>query len=264
MTEILSATAARNYIGGGWSESAGGETYEKHNPWRPVRGDGRVRGLDRRRRGAAVDAARDGIPRLGGPARSGARRVLLQGGRRDRGARGADRTGHDGRDGQAAARGAHGGGARRGDPALLGRRGVPAGGRGLRAVGREPDALHAPPAARRRRADHAVELPGRDPGLEARAGADLRQHGRPQARLRGAAHRPPHRRVLRRGRAAGRRAQRAHRRRLEGRRRARLEPRTSARSRSPARSPSAAPCATRRRPATAACSSSSAATTRSS
>jgi acyl-CoA reductase-like NAD-dependent aldehyde dehydrogenase len=35
MTEILSATAARNYIGGAWCESASGETYEKHNPWRP-------------------------------------------------------------------------------------------------------------------------------------------------------------------------------------------------------------------------------------
>ena len=35
MTETLSATAARNFIGGEWSESASGETYEKHNPWRP-------------------------------------------------------------------------------------------------------------------------------------------------------------------------------------------------------------------------------------
>ena len=56
-------------------------------------------------------------------------------------------------------------------------------------------------------------------------GADLRQHRRAQARLRGAAHRPPHRRVLRRGGPAGGRAQRAHRRGLEGRRRARREPR---------------------------------------
>ena len=47
-----------------------------------------------------------------------------------------------------------------------------------------------------------MELPDRDPGLEARAGAHLRQHGRPEARLRGAAHRPARRRVLRRGGAA--------------------------------------------------------------
>ena len=37
-------------------------------------------------------------------------------------------------------------------------------------------------ADRRRRRDHAVELPDRDPVLEARAGARLRQHGRAQAR----------------------------------------------------------------------------------
>ena len=53
-------------------------------------------------------------------------------------------------------------------------------------------------------ADHAVELPDGDPDLEARAGADLRQHGRPQARLRGAAHGPAHRRGVRGGGAAGR------------------------------------------------------------
>ena len=78
--------------------------------------------------------------------------------------------------------------------------------------------------ARRRRPHHAVELPDRDPGLEARAGADLRQHARPQARVRGAAHRAPRRGVLRGGRAAGGRAERAHGRRLEGRRGDRLEP----------------------------------------
>ena len=83
--------------------------------------------------------------------------------------------------------------------------------------------------------DHALELPGRDPGLEARPGADLRQHARPQARLRGAAHRAPHRGVLRRGGAAGRRAERAHGRRLQGGRGDRLEPRASTRSRSPGR-----------------------------
>ena len=40
----------------------------------------------------------------------------------------------------------------------------------------EPAALHAAPPARRRRPDHALELPDRDPGLEARACAHLRQH----------------------------------------------------------------------------------------
>ena len=37
--------------------------------------------------------------------------------------------------------------------------------------------------ARRGRSDHAVELPDRDPGVEADAGADLRQHGGHQAGL---------------------------------------------------------------------------------
>ena len=41
--------------------------------------------------------------------------------------------------------------------------------------------MSRPHAGRRRRCDHAVELPDRDSGLEARAGARLRQHRRPQA-----------------------------------------------------------------------------------
>jgi len=35
MTEIMSATAAKNFVGGEWTESEAGETYEKRNPWRP-------------------------------------------------------------------------------------------------------------------------------------------------------------------------------------------------------------------------------------
>ena len=66
----------------------------------------------------------------------------------------------------------------------------------------EPAALHAPPAARRRRADHPLELPDRDSRLEARPGAHPRQHRRVEARLRRAADRPSRRRGLRRGRAA--------------------------------------------------------------
>ena len=58
MTEMLSATAARNFVGGDWSESASGETYEKHNPWRPVRGHRRLRRVDGRGR-----AARPSTPR---------------------------------------------------------------------------------------------------------------------------------------------------------------------------------------------------------
>ena len=43
-------------------------------------------------------------------------------------------------------------------------------------------------AARRRRADHSVELPAADGGVEDRAGARGRQHGRSQARGDDAAH----------------------------------------------------------------------------
>ena len=264
MTEILSATAARNFVGGAWSESASGATYEKHNPWRPSEVTGVFAASTAADARAAVDAAREAFPAwaaLPAPARAAfffkaadaiearveqiAQDMTAEMGKPLREAR------------MESARAA----------AILrysAGRGVPARGRGVRAVGRQPDALHAPPAARRRRPDHAVELPGRDPGLEARTGADLRQHRRPQARLRGAAHRAPHRRVLRRGGASRRGAQRAHRRGLEGGRRARLEPRRPRALVHRARFPSAAPCATRRRPATAACSSSSAATTRSS
>ncbi len=58
MTETLSATAARNFIGGEWSESASGETYEKRSPWRPseVTGVHAASGADDAR--AAVAAAR--------------------------------------------------------------------------------------------------------------------------------------------------------------------------------------------------------------
>ena len=35
MTETVSATAGRNFIGGEWSASESAETYEKRNPWRP-------------------------------------------------------------------------------------------------------------------------------------------------------------------------------------------------------------------------------------
>ena len=88
---------------------------------------------------------------------------------------------HDPRDGQGAARGARrraGGDRRR---VLHGRRG-PAPVRPDRAVGdaRQVRDGH-PPADRRGRHHHALELPGRDPRLEALPGAHLRQHRGHQA-----------------------------------------------------------------------------------
>ncbi len=262
MTEILTGSPAKNYIGGEWCDAASGETYEKRNPWRPDQVTGVFPASNADDAQAAIEAAQAAFPGWAGLPAPAARRRLPQGRRRDRGARRADRAGHDRGDGQAAARGAPGGRARSHDPPLLRRRGLAPRRRGVRAVGREPDALHPAAPARGGRSDHAVELSHRDPDLEARPGTDLRQHGRAQARLRGAAHRSPRGRVLRRGRAAARRAQRAHRRRLEGGRRARLEPGRARALVHRLGGRRAERCGTRRPRATAACSSSSAATTR--
>jgi len=62
MTETLTATAARNYIGGGWSESSDGATYEKHNPWRPSEVTGVFAASTAADASAAVDAARAAFP----------------------------------------------------------------------------------------------------------------------------------------------------------------------------------------------------------
>ena len=126
MTETLTGAPARNYIGGEWRESSAGETYEKRSPWRPsvVTGVFPASTADDAR--AAIEAARDGFPGVVVLARWTARCVLHEGRRRDRGPRRADRAGHDGRDGQAAARGADGGTARGRDPSLRGGRGLAA------------------------------------------------------------------------------------------------------------------------------------------
>ena len=99
--------------------------------------------------------------------------------------------------------------------------------------------LHAARARRRRRADHPVELPAADGGVEARPGARVRLHGRAQAGRADAALRALPRRAAARGGAPGRAsstsspgfgdAGAAHRRRTP----------TSTRSRSPARPRSA-------------------------
>ena len=264
MTETLSATTARNFVGGTWSEACRARRYEKRNPWRPSEVTGVFAASTAADARGAVEAAACRFPGLGGAPRAGAGGVPLPGRRRSRGPCRADRAGHDRRDGEAAARSPDGGGTGSDDPPLSRRArriGRPA---RCTSLGRPPEPLHEETAARRRGPDHTVELPDRDPGLEARARAHLREHRRAQARLRGASHRPPHRGVLRGGRAAGRGAQRPDRGGLEGRGASSSRIATSAPSRSPARSRSAVRCATRRPPATAACSSSSAARTRSS
>ena len=62
MTEILSATAARNFIRGAWSASASSETYEKRNPWRPDEVTGVYAASSADDAIAAVEAAYDAFP----------------------------------------------------------------------------------------------------------------------------------------------------------------------------------------------------------
>ena len=107
--------------------------------------------------------------------------------------------------------------------------------------GRVHGRLHvdpAPRAARRGGLDRAVELPADDGGLEDRAGAGGRQHGRAEAVRADAAHRPAARRAGRRPAAAGG-AQRRHRPGRARRRGPLVPPRRGDRLASRARSPPA-------------------------
>jgi aldehyde dehydrogenase (NAD+) len=62
MSETVTTTPARNYVGGEWRESESGESYEKRNPWRPseVVGVYPASGAEDAR--AAIEAAREALP----------------------------------------------------------------------------------------------------------------------------------------------------------------------------------------------------------
>jgi len=62
MSETLTESPARNYVGGDWHESASGETYEKRNPWRPSQVTGVYPASDVEDARAAIDAARGAFP----------------------------------------------------------------------------------------------------------------------------------------------------------------------------------------------------------
>ena len=62
MTETLTESPARNYVGGEWREPASGETYEKRSPWRPSQVTGVYPSSDVEDARAAVDAAREAFP----------------------------------------------------------------------------------------------------------------------------------------------------------------------------------------------------------
>ena len=201
--KLLGAKTFKNYIGGEWVDAASGETFESTSP---ANGDtigvfpksGR-RGRRPRRRGregglrgvaarAGAEARRDPLP-----LRAAADRAQ---GRAD----GADVA----RDGQGAGRGGRRRPGSDRHELLHGRRGP--------APLRPDDAVRAAgqvqheraDADRRRRRDHAVELPDRDPLLEDRAGARRGQHRRLQAGDRHAAARRALRRAARPRRACRR------------------------------------------------------------
>jgi len=62
MSDTLTGTPARNYVGGEWRESASGETYEKRNPWRPSEVTGVYPASDAEDARAAIEAAREAFP----------------------------------------------------------------------------------------------------------------------------------------------------------------------------------------------------------
>jgi len=59
MSEMLTGTPAKNYVGGEWRESASGETYEKRNPWRPAEVTGVYPASGAEDARAAVEVARE-------------------------------------------------------------------------------------------------------------------------------------------------------------------------------------------------------------
>ena len=62
MTETLSGTTAKNFVGGAWSDSLSGETYEKHNPWAPSEVTGTFAASTAEDAIAAIDAAHEAFP----------------------------------------------------------------------------------------------------------------------------------------------------------------------------------------------------------
>ncbi len=62
MSDTLTESPARNYVGGEWRESASGETYEKRNPWRPSEVTGVYPSSDAEDARSAIAAAREAFP----------------------------------------------------------------------------------------------------------------------------------------------------------------------------------------------------------
>ena len=214
----------KNYIGGEWVDAASGETFEIGQPGRR-RAARRLPEVGRRRTSTAPSPRRRRRSRTGGSCPAPKRGEILFRFAQlvtEHKAELTDLMTHE----MGKVKAEAGGDVQEAiDMTLLhGRRGPPPVGpddavRAARQV--QHERAHAD---RRRRRDHAVELPDRDPVVEDRAGARLRQHGRLQAGDGHAAARPAIRRAARRGRRAGGRRQRRARRRARRRRPARPPP----------------------------------------
>ena len=122
MSETLTAPpcpALANYIGGELGSQPRRAHVREAQPLPAGRGDRRVPGLRRSRRGSRGRGRRGRLSGLVGSAGGRARRRAAAGRRRGRGPRRGDRAGHDARDGQAAPRGADGSPRARRDLPLL-------------------------------------------------------------------------------------------------------------------------------------------------
>jgi alpha-ketoglutaric semialdehyde dehydrogenase len=62
MSDTLTETPTKNYVGGDWRESASGESYEKRNPWRPSQVTGVFPASDAADGRVAVEAAGQAFP----------------------------------------------------------------------------------------------------------------------------------------------------------------------------------------------------------
>ena len=214
MTETAVETPTfRHFIAGEWCESTSGDDLREPQPGRHARRRRALPAGDRGRRRDGHQGRRDRRPDVAPDAGAQAWRDPVRVRGPDGRAQGTARPGDDPRDGQGPRRGARRRPGRHRHRLPDGRRG-PADGRrdGPVRAPRQVGDEH-PPAARRGRDHHALELPDGHPVLEDDAGARDRQHGRLQAVVRHAALRDAPRRADGRGRLpAGRRQPRDRRR----------------------------------------------------
>ena len=205
-----------NYIAGSWVE--GPDAAKNVNPSDLSDVVGEYSRADRAQAEQAIAAARAAFPKWSMTDAAGAARPARQDRQHHPGAEGGAGPAAVARGGQDPARGHRRGRPRRPDLQVLRRRGAAHPGREAGLGPPRHRCRDHPRADRRHRPDHAVELPDRDPGLEDRAGAGLRQLRRVQAGRPGAGQRLGAGRDHRRCRRARRRVQPGDGPRLGGRR----------------------------------------------